>query len=102
MAYTRQNSLTLYLQPIDKLPVYQVKNVAAWMVKMNLAANYQQAYRSIYWMSIYKQDAYRDLISWYFEATDYHPPYKNTYDINDYRSTDINYYGEDIVGFYHI
>ncbi len=83
MSYTQLNEITLYLRPVSRLPVYQIQNCAAWMVKKRLASSYKQALESLIWLMEYRPDYYKAYLSWYFEDTDYQPSYKFTYDIND-------------------
>lgn len=89
------NSLTLYLRPHAAIPPYRVNDCANWLVKQGQFKTY---YEAKLWLIKEEQDNpwnYKAVMSQYFDATDYQSDYKSHRDVNKYRSTKSNYYGED-------
>ena len=94
MSYTK-NSITLYLRPQAAIPAYQVNNCATWLVKRGDFKTYLDAKM---WLVNQEQNSpwnYRAIMSEYFEANDYQSDYKSHRDVNKYRSSASNYYGEE-------
>lgn len=94
MSYTK-NSLTLYMRPMASIPPYQVNNCAKWLVQRGQFKDFLQAKL---WLINQEQTEpwnYRAILAEYFDATDYQSDYKSKRDVNKYRSTQSNYYGED-------
>lgn len=94
MSYSR-NGLTLYLRPMAEIPAYQVNNCAKWLVSMGQFKNFLEAK---IWLISQEQNApwnFRAIMSEYFDVNDYQSDFKSKRDVNKYRSTKSNYYGDE-------
>jgi hypothetical protein len=89
------NSLTLYLRPVEYIPPFQVNNCARWMVAHNKFSTFLHAKKWLLVMEETKPWIYKAVMANYFDATDYKPSVNSNRDVNQYRSTNSNSYGEE-------
>jgi len=95
MSGLRPNSITLYLRPIAYQQRYQIRNAAAWLVQKKFFVSFNKALKYMLFLEEYKPSTYANIMSAYYDAVDYKVSYKRTYNINDYRSSDSNLYGQE-------
>jgi hypothetical protein len=96
MSGLRPNSVTLYLRPIENIPPYRVRECAQWLVNHRKFPTVDIAHRWLLLMEDQDPWKYKAILANYFDAVDYTPSYvDDTKNVNDYRSSNTNYYGEE-------
>lgn len=96
MSGLRPNSLTLYLRPQAEIQPYREHDCARWLVERK---KFRDVLTAKLWLTNMAESnpwIYRAVLSEYFEATDYKQDYHSKRDVNKYRSTTSNYYGEEL------
>jgi hypothetical protein len=89
------NSITLYLRPTDAIQPYNVRQCAIWLVKKKVFTDVNKA---ISWLLFAEENdafQYKAVMSKYFEETDYRVEFHRGRDVNKYRSSSSNYYGDE-------
>lgn len=89
------NSLTLYLRPLASIEPYRVNDCAKWLVIKGKFKTYKDA---ITWLMDIEETQpwiYKAIFSDFFNDVDYKQNYKDKRDVNKYRSSCTNSYGEE-------
>jgi hypothetical protein len=95
MSGLQPNSLTLYLRPIENIQPYRVIGCAKWLVQNG---KFKTLYDAMTWLNVMaaKQPfIYKAILSDYFNAVDYKQDFLDKRDVNKYRSSATNLYGEE-------
>jgi len=95
MSGLMRNSLTLYLRPIENIPPYRVNDCAIWMVSHGKFKTFIDAKKWLLIMEEQKPWIYKAIMANYFDAVDYKPSVIDHRDVNKYKSSISNSYGED-------
>jgi len=100
MSGHRNNSIALYLRPIDSIPPYQIDNCAKWLVA---TGQIKGLYQARVWINTlqYKQPwRFKTLMSNYyaiiFDGHIFNKPHENKYtEVNEYTTSNNNSYGNE-------
>ena len=90
-----QNSLTLYMRPMENIPAYQIRNAANFLVFNNKFRTYQDALKYLLYTRIYAPWNFKAAMSDFYAAYDVTHKLSKAIDVNSYRSTNSNLYGEE-------
>lgn len=77
------------------IPPYQVSNCAHWLVSNGKFRDHATAMVWLQHKERFDAFRYKAVLAAYFEATDYKQDYMDHRDVNKYRSSISNSYGED-------
>lgn len=92
----RPNSTTLYLRPVADQQPYQLERMARWLVARG---DFKQIHRARHWLAILEDNhlwQFRAVLAMYYAETDVvKHPYQYPLQVNDYRSTHTNLYGDE-------
>lgn len=89
------NSLTLYLRPIENIQPYRVNDCAKWLVLNGKFKSFKDAMKWLILIEQVEPFLYKAVFADYFNATDYKQDFIDKRDVNKYRSSATNFYGED-------
>lgn len=95
MSGLQLNELTLYLRPLAAIPPYRVNDCATWLVANGKFPNFTTARM---WLSKLEETnpwTFKAVMSSYFSSVDYKQDYIDKRDVNKYRSSATNSYGEE-------
>ena len=96
MSGYRVNELTLYLRPIENQPPYQIHNCAVWLARKGYAKN---PINARIWLDKLQESniwRFKSIMSAYYADTDYKPIDFEFKDVNQYRTSKLNTYGDDL------
>ena len=96
MSGYRVNELTLYLRPIENQPPYQIHNCANWLVKKRYAKNFTIARLWLDKLLVSDVWRFKSLMSAYYADTDYKSKELEFKDVNSYRTSKSNIYGDEL------
>lgn len=92
----RRNSTTLYLRPVADQQPYVLNNIAKWLVTCGYFNNFM---RARYWLAVLEDNhqwQFKAVISQYHDEADVKKTYyRHPLNVNDYRSTHSNIYGDE-------
>jgi hypothetical protein len=95
MSRYQPNSITLYLQPINNQQPYQINNCANWLVGIGYFKTFINARNYLSVIERVKPWIFRNIMSKYYDVTEYKYPIMNTININTYRTSKYNHYGDE-------
>jgi hypothetical protein len=90
-----KNEITLYLKPISSLQPYQINDCARWLVSLKRFEDYHSARLWLNYLEQHHVWRFKAIMADYFNATDYAQDFIDKRDVNAYRSSASNSYGDE-------
>ena len=95
MSGVRYNDLSIYLRPIEDQQPYQLNNAAKWLVSIGNFKTFYQARRYISYIEYMHPWRFKTLMSNFHAATDLRKNFKVFRSLDDYRTSNVNSYGDE-------
>mgnify|MGYP001605877516 CR=1 FL=1 len=95
MASFQNKSITMYLKPLDTQPASALNKCARWLVIEGRYGTYEGAVKYLAELQYNDIQKYRRILSEYYNATEQKKEFVVRKDVNKYRSTVSNSYGDE-------